>query len=101
MNTLPDFRLFRPSSAGEAVRLNAAHAASRFIAGGTDLLPNIRRGLLHPEVLIDLGGVAELATMTESADWLRIGAGVPLAKIAGDPRIAARLPALAQAGLQR
>ena len=99
MNALPDFLLFRPASAGEAVRLNTAHASSRFIAGGTDLLPNIRRGLFNPAVLIDLGGIPEMATITESADGLRIGAGVTLAKLAVDPRVVARLPALAQAAL--
>jgi 4-hydroxybenzoyl-CoA reductase subunit beta len=99
MNALPDFRVFRPASAGEAVRLNAQHAASRFIAGGTDLLPNIRRGLVAPAVLIDLGGVADMAMIAESAAGLRIGAGVTLAKVASDPRVVARLPALAQAAL--
>lgn len=99
MNALPDFRLFRPASANEAVRLGARHAASRFIAGGTDLLPNIRRGLFSPAVLIDLGGIAEMAAIDESADGLRIGAGVTLARLAADPRVLARLPALAQAAL--
>ncbi len=99
MNALPDFRLFRPATASEAVRLNAENVASRFVAGGTDLLPNIRRGLFTPAVLIDLGGIAEMATLTESAEGLRIGAGVTLAKLAADPRIVARFPALAQAAL--
>lgn len=99
MNAMPDFRLFRPATAGEAVRLNVQNAASRFVAGGTDLLPNIRRGLFAPPVLIDLGSIPEMATITESADGLRIGAGAALAKVAADPRVVARLPALAQAAL--
>jgi 4-hydroxybenzoyl-CoA reductase subunit beta len=99
MNSLPDFRLLRPASAGEAVRLSAEHAASRFIAGGTDILPNIRRGLLAPQVLIDLGNVAELAEIGESPAGLHIGAGVSLARLAADRRVLARLPALAAAAL--
>ncbi|MBI4986676.1 MAG: 4-hydroxybenzoyl-CoA reductase subunit beta [Rhodocyclales bacterium] len=96
---LPDFRLARPQSAAAAVALRAENPGSRFIAGGTDLLPNIRRGLASPEVLIDLGGVAELRELRADDDKLRIGAGVTLATIAADVRIQQRLPALAQAAL--
>jgi 4-hydroxybenzoyl-CoA reductase subunit beta len=48
MSALPDFHLLRPATAADAVRLRAANAASRYIAGGTDLLPNMRRGLASP-----------------------------------------------------
>lgn len=99
MACLPPFQLLRPTSAAAAVALRAGSATSRFIAGGTDLLPNIRRGLLAPELLIDLGGVDELREFREDANSLRIGAGVTLATIAADPRVRECLPALAQAAL--
>jgi 4-hydroxybenzoyl-CoA reductase subunit beta len=97
MPTLPNFQLRRPLKASDAVALRAQNPASRFLAGGTDLLPNIRRGLTTPDVVIDLGNVAELREMREVGSMLRIGAGVTLATIATDPQIAARLPALVQA----
>lgn len=97
MPTLPNFQLLRPLKASDAVALRGQNPASRFLAGGTDLLPNMRRGLATPDVLIDLGSVAELGEIGEADGALRIGAGVTLATIANDPRIAARLPALAQA----
>lgn len=99
MASLPDFRLAHPQSAAAAVALRAENPASRFIAGGTDLLPNIRRGLATPEVLIDLGGVGELREFRASANTLRLGAGVTLATIAADASVQKRLPALAQAAL--
>lgn len=99
MSSLPQFQLLRPSSAAAAVALRAGSATSRFIAGGTDLLPNIRRGLLAPELLIDLGGVDELREFRMDGDTLRIGAGVTLAAIAADARVQKQLPALAQAAL--
>jgi 4-hydroxybenzoyl-CoA reductase subunit beta len=97
MPTLPNFQLLRPLKASDAVALRGQYPASRFLAGGTDLLPNMRRGLATPDVVIDLGNVAELGEMGEEDGALRIGAGVTLATIATDPRVVARLPALAQA----
>jgi 4-hydroxybenzoyl-CoA reductase subunit beta len=99
MACMPQFSLLHPSTAADAVALLAANADARFLAGGTDLLPNIRRGLLAPPVLIDLGGVSELREMRVEAGMLRIGAGVSLATIAGDVRVRKQLPALAQAAL--
>lgn len=97
MPTLPNFQLLRPLKAADAVALRSQNPASRFLAGGTDLMPNIRRGLATPNVVIDLGDIAELREIREQDGALRIGAGVTLATVASDPRIAARLPALAQA----
>ncbi|MBK8120880.1 MAG: 4-hydroxybenzoyl-CoA reductase subunit beta [Sulfuritalea sp.] len=97
MAALSDFRLLRPASAADAVRLRGEHPASRFLAGGTDLLPNMRRGLVTAEAIIDLGGVAELAELRVVDAALHVGAGVTLATLAADPVVQARLPALAQA----
>ncbi|WP_246262340.1 4-hydroxybenzoyl-CoA reductase subunit beta [Aromatoleum evansii] len=99
MGALSEFRLMRATSAADAVRLRGEFPASRFIAGGTDLLPNMRRGLTGAEVLIDLGGVDEIRELRRDGDVLRIGAGVTLATLSADPTVVARLPALAQAAL--
>jgi len=97
MSSLPEFRLLKPATASEAVRLRASHPSSRYLAGGTDLLPNLRRGLAKTDVLIDLGGVVDLNRMQEQDGMLTIGAGVTLAALAAHPRIVECLPALAQA----
>ncbi|NMG75382.1 4-hydroxybenzoyl-CoA reductase subunit beta [Aromatoleum diolicum] len=99
MGALSEFRLLSPASAAEAVRLRGAHPASRFIAGGTDLLPNMRRGLVGAEVVIDLAGIGEMREVQHTGDVLRIGARVTLATLAADATVLARLPALAQAAL--
>lgn len=91
------FSLRRPASLDEAVRLLAAEPGARLLAGGTDLLPNLRRGLHAPAVLIDLGRIAGFEALEVGADGLRLGAGVRLARLAGDEQIARRYPALAQA----
>jgi 4-hydroxybenzoyl-CoA reductase subunit beta len=97
MNALPNFQLLRPTTAADAVALRAANAASRYIAGGTDLLPNIRRGLVSAEVVIDLSAITDLSRLEERPEAIHIGAGVSLAKIAAHPAIRQRLAALAEA----
>jgi 4-hydroxybenzoyl-CoA reductase subunit beta len=95
--SMPDFQYLRPSTAADAVAMRAANTASRYIAGGTDLLPNLRRGLVQADVVIDLGGIEELTHIEMGSDALRIGAGATLARIAGDAAIRGRFAALAEA----
>ena len=97
MAVLPDFQLLRPATATDAVRMRALHPGSRYLAGGTDLLPNMRRGLVATGVVIDLSGVEELTDLHEAAGALYLGAGVTLATLAAHPIVQNRLPALAQA----
>ncbi len=95
MSGLPEFTLQRPTTPGEAAALLAAGA--RALAGGTDLLPNLRHGLEHPTRLVDLSRVAGLDAIDLRDGALTIGAGVTLARLADDARIAQHLSALAQA----
>ena len=73
MNLLPDFRYHRPESLDEAVRLKATLPGSRFLAGGTDLLVNLRRGLGEPSDLIDLTAVADLSGIRREGEALVAG----------------------------
>jgi 4-hydroxybenzoyl-CoA reductase subunit beta len=82
METLPAFVLRRPTSIAEAAALLAAEPDARLLAGGTDLLPNLRRGLERPRVLIDLAGVNALRDLHIDDDGLLLGAGVTLARLA-------------------
>jgi 4-hydroxybenzoyl-CoA reductase subunit beta len=95
--TLPVFRVCTPGSLGEALAERRADASSRFVAGGTDLMPNLRRGLGAPATLIDLRGIPELRRIARSAAGLAIGAAVTLAELIEDEAIAASHPALSEA----
>jgi len=98
MHALPEFELRRPASLAEAAALIGTEPSARLVAGGTDLLPNLRRGLERPRMLVDLSAVAGFASLDEDADGgATLGAGLTLAAIAGDATIGARWPALAQA----
>jgi 4-hydroxybenzoyl-CoA reductase subunit beta len=97
MDALPDFQLIRPTTLDEALRARAAHPTSSLLGGGTDLLVNIRRGIVAPPILIDMTRVAELNTIRADANTLEIGASVRLATLAKHPEVSARYPGVAQA----
>lgn len=97
MEFMPDFDLHRPTGIEEAVRLSASTEAARYLAGGTDMIVNVRRGIEQPKALIDLSAIAELKTIRDEGDALVIGAGVTLDAIAGDARIVRDFCAVAEA----
>lgn len=97
MNLLPDFRILRPGTLAEAVSALSFDGA-RALAGGTDLLPNLRRGLGLPTSLVDLSAVADLAGISVASDGtLRIGAATALEAIAEHAAIRAAWPVIAKA----
>ncbi len=96
---LADIRIVQPATVDEAIAAFASAPDARYIAGGTDLLVNMRRGIAQPARLIDLTGVSSLKTMACDDDGATIGAGVELARLAEDADIARRYPAVVQAAL--
>lgn len=97
MDSLAHFTLLKAATAAQAAALLARHPGARPIAGGTDLLPNLRRGIGSPPALVDVSGIAGFDAVTRDARGWRIGAGATLARLAADEAIARELPALAQA----
>jgi len=94
---LPDFRLARPRDVETAVALRGGEPSSRFLAGGTDLVVNLRRGLDAPALLIDLSAIDELRELTVTEPGARIGACTSLAALADMPEIRRRYRAVAEA----
>ena len=99
MRPVDDLLLLRPTTLSEAAQLLGRHEA-RLVAGGTDLLPNLRRGLLDPGCLVDLSAVTDFDRIERGDGTLRIGAGVTLTVLARQAELAAALPALVQAAGQ-
>jgi 4-hydroxybenzoyl-CoA reductase subunit beta len=97
MDALPDFRVLTPATLDEALAARAANPGSMPLGGGTDLVVNIRRGIVAPPVLIDMNHVAELAAIKADAKTLEIGASVRLTELAEHPAIVKHYPVLAQA----
>lgn len=97
MDALPAFDLVRPRTLDELIAARAAHPGSRLLGGGTDLMVNIRRGIVAPPVLIDVNDVAELHGIKADNDSLEIGTAVTLSELATHPGVAAHYPVVAQA----
>ena len=97
MDALPSFDLIRPRTLAELMAARAAHPQSRMLGGGTDLMVNIRRGIVAPPVLIEINDVSELREIRADAHKLEIGAAVTLSEVAAHPDVMRHYPAVAQA----
>jgi 4-hydroxybenzoyl-CoA reductase subunit beta len=94
---LAELRLAQPSTLKEAIATLLSHPRSRLVAGGTDLLVNIRRGISRPDLLVDISGIDELGEINFDDGGMTIGAGVTIAAIAGNAAVGTHYRALAQA----
>ena len=85
-----------PKSIQEAVELMASKGdQARAMAGGTDLLVQLRGGRRTSEVVVDIKDISELNQLTyDSQKGLTIGAAVPCYKIYQDDQIAGLYPGL-------
>ena len=97
MDALPEFKILNPTTLDEVVAARAAHPDSKPLGGGTDLVVNIRRGIVAPKVLIDMTRVAGLHAIKADANSIEIGASVTLTALAEHPMVIKHYPVLAQA----
>lgn len=90
-----DFEYERPASLAEALSLMARHNGhARPLAGGTDLIDQMRLGRHRPGALIDVKRIAELNVLAADADGLHVGAAVPCCRIAEHPLVNQQYAAL-------
>jgi len=97
MMRAPDFRYRAARSVAEAARALADGGPDAMVvAGGTDLVPNMKRRQQVPGLLIGIGRLAELRGM-RAGRGLEIGGARRLAEVATDPAVVHGFPALARA----
>lgn len=98
MLRLPPYRYHRPKRIADAVALMGEHEGdAMYIAGGTDLVPNMKHRLFEPGNLIALKGIEEMRGIGEEDGHLRIGAGETLTSVASNALVRERFPALGEA----
>jgi len=92
------FELAVPGSIDECLQILAKRGPdAKVVAGGTDLLPQLKNGVLWPGWVVDLSAVAELRAISDAPDGgLRIGASVTARELELDERVRSRYPALAE-----
>jgi carbon-monoxide dehydrogenase medium subunit len=92
------FDYLRPASVTEAVQaLAAAGEDGKVLAGGQSLLPVLRLRLAYPEMLVDLGAIAELRGVRDDGDAIVIGAMTTHDEVMNHPLVTQHAPLLAQA----
>jgi 4-hydroxybenzoyl-CoA reductase subunit beta len=97
IGTATDIRLVRPGSIEEALAAAAGNPGSRYLAGGTDIIVNMRRNIAAGGMLIDLSGIDELHAIGESGSGLVIGSMVGLTTLGENERVARDYTAISQA----
>jgi 4-hydroxybenzoyl-CoA reductase subunit beta len=96
MLRLPAFEVSAPDSIEGVVQALQAPGAM-ILAGGTDLLPNLKHRLHAPERLVSLQNVRALKEVREDEEAIKIGAGVTLTEVSRHPLIGSLFPSLAKA----
>src|ERR1019366_7249627 len=99
MLRLPKFRYLQPKSLVEAVRMMSDGGPDTlFVAGGTDLYPNMKRRQQVPKVVIGLAQLNQLRTTKgKPAEGMVLGAGLTLTEVAENRRIQRAYPAVSKA----
>ena len=93
---MPPFQYTEPQSLDEAVALLSQPGAAA-VGGGTDLLPQVRDGVIPAGQLVGLAAIPGMAAIAETADGLAIGAAATVADVAAHPAVQRRYAALAAA----
>ena len=92
------FEFAEPQSVEEAVQLLTEESSgAEVIAGGTDLLSELKDGLRKPRRLVSLAGIEELGGVRWQTNGVRLGASVTLARLVDDERLSSEYPILGQA----
>jgi carbon-monoxide dehydrogenase medium subunit len=96
---MTDIQYMAPRTLDEAIgAFAAAGSAARILAGGTDLLVQMRAGVVRPGLIIDIKKIAEMTAIEETAEGgFRVGAAVPGAVLAEHARFGKVWPGVLEA----
>jgi carbon-monoxide dehydrogenase medium subunit len=90
----------RPESLNELLDVLRAHPDARLLAGGTDLLVRLRKGIELPNTIVDLKRVPSLrADVARVGDVIRIGARAVITDVVESQSLREHFPALIEAAL--
>lgn len=94
------FKLARPKDKEQLAALLAdARDDYALMAGGTDLLDEIKQGVKNPGVVVDLSGLTSLSGIQKDQDGLKIGALTTISDLADSPALESEIPGLKTAAL--
>jgi len=94
---LPDFSFHQPASVREAISLLMQRPGSAAMAGGTDLLVEMKKGLRSHDDIVSLSKITELKAISEDGENLYIGACATHSEVIASRLVGTFVPALAEA----
>lgn len=94
---LPKFEYFEPKDLKEALTILQNEPAARILAGGTDLLVNMKHRVECPPVLVNIKRIADLDYIRQDNGDIRMGALTLLKRLQAATLVVEKLPGLAQA----
>ena len=99
---MKNFELSFPASVDQAIELlpeggDWSDAPARLLAGGQDLLPEMKEHLVEPDLVVNLKRIPELAQVVPSNGGLQLGALVTLAAVGRNENVRAMYPVVAEA----
>ncbi len=95
---MADIRYEAPADLGVAsALLTDGGAGAHILAGGTDLLVQMKSDLVEPTLLVDIKNIAETRTIAQENGGFRIGAAVPGAELGEHPTLTAAWPGVVEA----
>src|ERR1700750_2788582 len=96
---MTEIRYLAPQTLDEAIgAFAAAGSAGRILAGGTDLLVQMRAGVVRPALIVDIKKISEMTGIEETVDGgFRVGAAVSGMELAEHPRCGKFWPGVLEA----
>jgi len=98
---IPNLEILSPSSVNEVVEiLSKNNPGTKLLAGGTDIIPGFNldsKRFRNIDCLIDLAGVDEMKSISESGDEITIGAACTFSEISRNNIVTSNLPLLSEA----
>jgi len=95
---LPGFEYLNPQNLDQTLDMLAKHKDdSKILAGGTDLLVRMKKGLLAPKYIISLKALDSLSYIKDESNCIKIGARTPIADIIASKSVQKHAQALFQA----
>ncbi|MEO6091610.1 MAG: xanthine dehydrogenase family protein subunit M [Novosphingobium sp.] len=94
---MPQLAYHAPGTIDEAVRLLLASPEARPLAGGTDLIVQMRSGRIAPSAIIDLKKIAGMTGVRRIAEGFAIGAATPCTALKEDAALLAAWPGVVEA----
>ncbi len=88
----------QPKTASEAAKLLAAESGvTRVLAGGTDVLVQLKAGMIEPALILDIKAIAGVRAITAEAGGFRVGAAVSGAELGDHAALCAMYPGVTEA----